>query len=126
VEAVDACALITRDEAAVALGLPVGEGLPDDFPPVFSCRYETEGIEYVDVSVLAYTDAEGARDGYQMALDINDYPEIEDIGEGAYFALGFGVTALQDKYEVTVDVIGPDDDQALEEDLVRKALERLP
>jgi hypothetical protein len=31
--------------------------------------------------------------------------------ERAYFALGFGVTVQQDNYEVTADVIGPDDDQ---------------
>jgi hypothetical protein len=124
--AVDACSLVARDEAEAALGAQVGEGEPEDFPPVFSCRYETDGFDFMSVSVLVYPDSETARGGYQLAIDINDYPEIEGLGDGAYFALGFGVTALQDKYEVTIDVLGPDDDQPLEEDLVRKALERLP
>lgn len=124
-DGIDACALVTRDEAAAALGVAVGEGQRDDFSPVYSCRYEGE-IEAVNVSVLVYPDEKTAKEGHQMAVDINDYPEIEGIGEGAYFALGFGVTALQGKYEVSVDVIGPDDDQPLEEDLVRKALDRLP
>jgi hypothetical protein len=126
-DAVDACSLITKDEAVEALGAPVGDGEAQDFPPVYGCTYRTEdGVGLVSVSVVVFDDADQAEAVYQLAIDNNDYPEIDGIGERAYFALGFGLTAQKGRYEFTIDIIGPDDDQALEEDLAQKALDRLP
>lgn len=125
-DAVDACSLITIDEAEAALGATVGEGTGIDTPPVYGCTYEAEAFAQVSVNVVVFDDAAQAEDIYQLAIDNNDYPEIEGIGDRAYFALGFGVAAQQGRYEVNVDVIGPDDDQALEEELAQKALDRLP
>ena len=124
--AVDACSLMTQADAEEALGAGVGAGEPEDFPPVFGCRYETGDFDTAIVSILIYDDASQAEAGYQLAIDINDYEEIDGIGERAYFALGFGITALSDRYEVSVDVIGPDDDEELEKELAQTVIGRLP
>jgi hypothetical protein len=126
-DAVDACSLITTDEAEEALGAPVGDGEAQDFPPVYGCSYRTaDGVGLVAVSVVVFDDADQAEAVYDLAIDNNDYQEIDGIGDRAYFALGFGLTAQQGRYEFTIDIIGPDDDRALEEELAPKALERLP
>ena len=125
-DAVDACSLITIDEAEAALGATVGEGTRLDTPPVYGCTYETEAFAQVSIIVVVFDDPAQAEEVYQLAIDNNDYPEIDGIGDRAYFALGFGVTSQQGRYEVTVDVIGPDDDQPLDEELAKKALDRLP
>ena len=125
-DAVDACSLITKDEAEAALEATVGEGIRQDTPPVYGCTYETEAFAQVSITVVVFDDSAQAEEVYQLAIDNNDYPEIDGIGDRAYFALGFGVTSQQGRYEVTVDVIGPDDDQPLDEELAKKALDRLP
>ncbi len=124
--AVDACSLVTGDEAEAALGSPVSDGEVQEFPPVYSCTYRPEEFGLVIVSVLVYDNDEQAEITHQAAIDNNEYEEIDGIGESAYFALGFGITALQGKYEVTVDVAGPDNDRELEEELAKVAVERLP
>jgi len=75
-DAVDACSLITKDEAEAALGDAVDDGEPGDFPPVYSCRYQTEDFDILDVTVVVYDDDETAEAAYEMVLDVNDYPEI--------------------------------------------------
>ncbi len=125
-DAVDACSLITKDEAETALGQSVSDGKNEDFAPIYACTYNTAGFDEVSVSVFVFDSNDQAKEGFQQAIDFNDYPEVEGIGEGAYYALGFGTSVLKDKYEITIHVLGPDNDQDLEKDLAAKAVKRLP
>jgi hypothetical protein len=124
---VDACALVTQAEAESALGAPVGEPEIGNTPPIFSCSYETAEFDVVSVIVAVYDSAEDAEDAFQLAIDINDYPEIEGLGERAYNGQPvLDVTVLTGSYELSVDVVGPDNDLQLAQDLARAALDRLP
>jgi len=126
---VDACSLVTQDEAEAALGAATGAGTAENTPPFFGCRYETEDFDSVSVSVLAYDDASQAEGGYQLAIDINDYPELDGLGDRAYDGRPLtGVTVLSGRYEVDVDVSGEDSDADFEtaKQLAAAAIDRLP
>ncbi len=126
---VDACTLVTADEASAALGASVGEGASENFPSFYGCRYETEGFEYLSVTVVAFASGDEAKTTYEQVLDINDYPKIDGLGDRAYDTRPIGtVTVQKGKYEVSVDILTLDDDADFEvaKDLARKAIGRLP
>ena len=128
-DAVDACSLVTKDEAEAALGAPVGDGEAQDFAPIYNCRYETEDFDILDVTVVVYDDDETAELAYEMVLEINDYPEIGGLGERAYDAspLG-GVNVLQGRYELSIDVSAGESDEDFDTatGLAERAVDRLP
>ncbi len=128
-DAVDACSLVTKDEAEAALGAPVGEGEAGEFPPVYNCRYQTEDFDILDVTVLVFDDDETAELAYEMALEINDYPEIGGLGERAYDSRPIGgVNVLQGRYELSVDVSAGESDEDFDTatGLAARAVDRLP
>ena len=125
----DACALVTREEAEAVLGASVGEPAREDTPPIAACTYETPDFDSVSVSVLTYDDSDQAEEGFQMAIDINDFPEVPGIGDRAYDARpAFGLTVLKGRYELEVDVSLEGDEAEFEaaKDLAATAVERLP
>jgi len=128
--AIDACSLITQAEAEATLGQPTGPGQPDDAPPIYSCSYQTTDFDVVSVVVLIYDDASQALGGYQMAIDINGYPEISGIGDRAYNAQPiFDINVLSGNIEVSVDISDASDDATQLQnsiELARLALSRLP
>jgi hypothetical protein len=124
---IDACALITQDEADAVLGTATGEPVRDDTPPINACAYGTESFDVVSVTIVTYADKAEAEDAYQMAIDINDYPEIEGLGDRAYNAQPIGdVTVLVGRYELGVDVSGPENDLEVARKLAAAAIGRLP
>ncbi len=127
--AVDACSLVTKDEAEAALGAPVSDGEAQEFPPIYNCRYQTEDFDILDVTVVVYDDDETAEASYEMALDINDYPEIGGLGERAYDGRPIGgVNVLQGRYELSVDVSAGESDEDFDTatGLAERAVDRLP
>jgi hypothetical protein len=128
--AIDACALITSEEARAALGKPVGEPVRSDFSPVYSCTYATsDGLENVAVTAAVYEDAAQAGEAYQLALTINGYDELAGIGDRAYRGVVFDITVLTGAYELSVDVTqSVDKDVQVQKasDLARTALTRMP
>ena len=67
--------------------------------------------------------------GYEMALEINDYPEIDGLGERAYDSRPIGgVNVLQGRYELSVDVSAErsDADFDMAAGLAERAVDRLP
>jgi len=125
----DACALVTREEAEAVLGASVGEPAREDTPPIAACTYETPDFDSVSVSVLTYDDSAQAEEGFQIAIDINDFPEVPGIGDRAYDARpAFGLTVLKGRYELEVDVSLEGDEAEFEaaKDLAATAVERLP
>ncbi len=128
--AIDACALITSEEAEAALGKPVGEPVRSDFSPVYSCTYATsDGLENVVVTAAVYDDAARAGEAYQLALTINGYDELAGIGDRAYRGVVFDITVLTGAYELSVDVTqSVDKDMQVQKasDLARTALTRMP
>lgn len=101
----DACTLITQAEAEQVLGTSTGSGQHEDTPPFYSCSYETENFDLVQVVVVIYDDNAQAQDAYQMAIDINGYPELAGLGDRAYNAQPiFDVNVLTGNIEVSIDV----------------------
>ena len=124
---IDACALLTQDEADAVLGAATREPVRGDTPPVNSCAYQTEDFDGVSVTVVTYEDKAEAERAYQTAIDINDYPEIESLGDRAYNAQPIGdVTVLVGRYELSVDISGPENDLQAAQDLAETAIGRMP
>ena len=125
----DPCELVTKVEAEQVLGASVGEPTREDTPPFAACSYETADLDSVGVSVLTYDDAEQAEEGFQIAIDINDYPEISGLGDRAYDARPISdVTVLKGRYELDIGVSaeGGEADFEAAKDLAAQAVDRLP
>ncbi len=128
-ETINACDLLTQEEVAAVLGSQPREGERSDSPPFYFCTFETEGFEQLDLSVVVFPSADDARVLYEEALDTNDYPEIEGLGDRAYDSRPIGdVTAQKGKFEVGVDILTEDDEADFQAaiELAGKALDRLP
>ena len=127
---IGACALITQSEAEQVLGASTGAGEPEDTPPIYSCSYETDNFDLVQVVVVVYEDNAQALDAYQMAIDINGYPELSGLGDRAYNAQPiFDVNVLIGNMEISIDISDSSDDAAQLQkaiDLAQVALTRLP
>jgi len=125
----DACELVTREEAEAVLGAPVGEPTREDVPPISACSYDTADFDSVSVAVVTFEDADQAEEVLQMAIDINDYPEISGLGDGAYDSRPiYDVTVRKGRYELSLDVSleGGDADFEAAKGLAATAVDRLP
>jgi hypothetical protein len=126
---VDACELVTREEAEAVLGVSVGEPTREDVPPIGACSYETADFDSVSIAVVTFEDADQAEEVLQMAIDINDYPEISGLGDGAYDSRPiYDVTVRKGRYELSIDVSleGGEADFETAKELAATAVERLP
>jgi len=101
-EQVDACALLTEEEAAEALGSNVEPGEPSDFAPFFGCRWAVDGtLDYVDVTVLTGTSTE-----LEYYFELTDETEsVDGYEEKAQWAEHTGTfEVLTEDYDVSVGV----------------------
>jgi hypothetical protein len=128
--AVDACALLTRAEAEAALGMPVGDPVRGDVPPMYSCSYVTANrLNNISVGATSYSDTRQAYDSYAMAVKINGYEEFEGLGDRAYKSPVSDVTVLKGRYELKVDVtlsIPKEEQVKKAREIAATALARLP
>jgi hypothetical protein len=125
---IDPCALVTKEEAEAIVGESLDEPLVTVTELLVSCLYSTPDFDSVNVDVLIYDDEDQAEGGFELALDINDYPEVEGIGERAYDSRPIGdITVLTGKYELSVDVSVGDGEADFEtaKDVAAKAVDRL-
>ena len=126
---IDPCALVTKEEAEAIIGESLGDPLETITELLASCLYSTPDFDSVNVDVLIYDDEDQAEGGFELALDINDYPEVEGIGDRAYDSRPIGdITVLKGKYELSVDVSveGGEADFETAKDVAAKAVDRLP
>lgn len=124
---IDPCALVTKEEAEAVVGESLGEPVVTITELLAGCLYSTPDFDSVNVDVLTYEDEDQAESGFQLAIDINDYPEIEGIGDRAYDSRPIGdITVLKGKYELSIDVSAGEDDFEVAKDLAAKAADRLP
>ena len=125
---IDPCTLVTKAEAEAVVGQSLGEPAVTITEMLAGCLYTTSDLESVNVDVLTYDSADDAKSGFQLAIDINHYPEIEGIGDRAYDSRPIGdITVLKGKYELSIDVsTGEQDEFEVAKDLASKAVERLP
>jgi hypothetical protein len=126
---IDACLLITKEEAEAALGKPVGEPTLEIYPMVSSCSYTAEDLDGVSIVVIEYENASAAADSFQMELDINSYEEVDGIGERALKPYPImDLAALIRNYEVSIDLATGDfeSEYLLARDLMVTALSRMP
>lgn len=108
---IDACALLTQADAEGVLSAQTGPALPGDAPPLYSCSYQTENFDVVQVVVLVYENQAQAQAAYQLAITTNGYTEIPGLGDRAYNAQPiFDVNVLVGNLEVTVDISDSTDD----------------
>ena len=126
---IDPCALVTKEEAEAIVGESLDEPVVTITELLASCLYSTPDFDSVSVDVLIYDREDDAKSGFQLAIDINDYPEVEGIGDQAYDSRPIGdITVLKGKYELSVDVSveGGDADFETAKDVAAKAVDRLP
>jgi len=125
---IDACLLLTQDDAAAALGKAVGEPVREAYPMLSSCTYTSEDLDGVTIVVVEYESSQDAAASFQMELDINNYEEVSGIGERALRPYPvMDLATLQENFEVSIDLwIGdPDHEYLLARDLMETALTRL-
>ena len=125
---IDPCALVTKEEAEAIIGESLDEPLVTITELLASCLYSTPDFDSVNVDVLTYDSEDDAKSLFQLAIDINDYPEVEGIGDQAYDSRPIGdITALKGKYELSVDISveGGDADFETAKDVAAKAVDRL-
>ena len=126
---IDPCDLVTKEEAEAIIGESLGDPVVTITELLVSCLYSTPDFDSVNVDVLIYDDEDQAEGGFELALDINDYPEVEGIGDRAYDSRPIGdITVLKGKYELSVDVSveGGEADFETAKDVAAKAVDRLP
>jgi hypothetical protein len=125
---IDPCTLVTKAEAEAVVGESLGEPAVTITEMLAGCLYSTPDFDSVNVDVLTYDSEDDAKSLFQMAIDINDYPEIEGIGDRAYDSRPIGdITVLKGKYELSVGVsTGGEDDFEVAKGLAAKAVDRLP
>jgi hypothetical protein len=125
---IDPCTLVTKAEAEAIVGESLGEPAVTITKMLVGCLYSTPDFDSVNVDVLTYDSEDDAKSLFQLAIDINHYPEIEGIGDRAYDSRPIGdITVLKGKYELSVDVsTGGEDDFEVAKGLAAKAVDRLP
>jgi hypothetical protein len=127
---VDACTLITREEAAAALGQPVGEGVREDTSPVFSCKYDAESnIEQLRVTATAFPSAQEAKEAYEMIVRSNDYEPVSGIGDRAYIPAIADLSVHRGRWELDIGLVLPGNREARFDKakaLASTAIARLP
>lgn len=129
--AIDACALLTKDEVEAVIGMPVGSPQPEESPPPFSgCRYEEDGLtQIVSIGVVAWNDVDEAEASFEFGAD--QYAAVEGLGDRAYNSQPIDdVTVLAGRYELSVGLYFVSDDDEAELEMARElaatALDRLP
>ena len=127
VSEIDACTLVTADEAAQALGAAAQAERPSagNVPPrLATCRYTAPrgaGLAVMTVSVRqGYSDTE-ARSGFEGTRDVLGQVENVDLGDQAFFAAE-QLHVLRGSTHLT---ISGDFGSAVAADLAERALERL-
>lgn len=122
----DTCALLTADEIESTLGV-AAPGVPEDYPPsFFGCRWETDDLSNISLSVLVYADAEEAADSFDSTVEMNGYALVDGLGDRAYDTAPLrGLTAQRGRYEASLSVFVSDDDDQAMLDLLEAVVERL-
>lgn len=126
---VDPCTLVTANEAAAALGAPVGEPERGDLTPIVSCSYFTESADILSVTLITYPNEDDAKTGFDAAIQTNDYQPLGELGDDAYNAQPvYDVAVRKGIYELNIDIITGDPSAELAQatELARTALDRLP
>jgi hypothetical protein len=125
---IDSCALVTKEEVEAIIGQPVGDPVVTTTELLASCFYTTSDLDGVSLAVVTYEDEQAAESGFQLAIDINDYPEVEGIGDRAFDSRPIGdITVLKGKYELSIDVFASGQDEfEIAKDLAANAADRLP
>lgn len=128
-DAVDACALITQEEAEEILG-GQAEQTRTDTPPLYDCTYEeVDGFNSVGVLVTVHPDEDEAASFVDDVVERNDYAEIDGLGDRAYNSQPFfDVSVLKGRYEIDIDVnrVDPEADLETAKELAQTVLDRLP
>lgn len=126
-EAFDVCAVISREEAGAALGVPVVAGKPNvaNFTD-FECHWESEdGFGHITIDVRTGTLA-ARTDWFEYA----DGEPIDGIGDRAKWEEIAGLEVLTTKYEIGVTGLHPQQDRSRRQEifieLARTVLARLP
>lgn len=130
---IDACALITKEEAEAVLGAAADEPTLETTSISAGCSYQTEQTEdfskKVGVFVLAYRNADEALAEERSTAEQNGHPVVEGLGDFAYDSRPFfTLTVVKGRYAANIDVLVTADDSDLEaaKGLAVTILDRLP
>lgn len=119
----DRCALLSAEEAAAAIGGPVGTGYPAG-PGNTACQWDgtSDDGSYVQVQVIADPNY------WSPPSLANGYRELAGLGEAAYVVPemgGFAAGALESGQVIAVGLAGEGASEQAAEGLLRLVVERL-
>lgn len=124
---VDACALLTTDEVAAALGAAVTSEEPETVAGIFfGCRWDGDG-SFLTLDVISHPNPESARASFDIYL--GDVTTIDGIGDAALSNDLVELAFIDGGFEVDFDLSGDfERDVALQrtQDLARLVIPRLP
>jgi len=102
---IDACALVTKVEAEAVVGEPLGDPAVTNTDTLSGCLYMTSDFKSVNVDVVTFKNEDDADSAFQLAIDINNYPEVKGIGDHAFDTRPTGdITVFKGKYQLSIDV----------------------
>lgn len=123
VAAMDRCSLLTAEEAAAAMGGPVGPGYPAG-PMQTACQWDgtSDDGSYVQVQVIADPNS------WSPPSLADGYRELRGLGEVAYVVPemgGFAAGALDSGQVIAVGIAGEGASEQAAAGLLRLVLDRL-
>jgi hypothetical protein len=109
----DACALIDDTTVEQVLGEPAEptDGTTGD---LYACSWEGVGdpLNVLSISVYAHPDAATAEQMYEETNEGLGGSEVAEVGDAATYSDAFGLDVLFDRYDISVDNTGPDEQQS--------------
>lgn len=129
---IDACSLLTSEEAAKALGGPVDPPQSGLAGPFSECIWRIEGGTEVDSAVAVQALGGVSADQFEQYVEENTPPElgpvepVSGVGDKAYEQIALMVQSGDAMVVVTVLSGDPDGGQSKQLGLAQAAIDRLP
>jgi hypothetical protein len=129
---IDACSLVTSEEAAAALGGPVDPPKPGFAGSFSECLWRIEGGTEMDSAVVVHALGGVSRDQFEQHVEENAPPElgpvepVSGVGDIAYQQIALFALAGDAMVVVTVLSNDPDGGESQQVALAQAAIGRLP
>lgn len=125
-EAIDACALLSADEVAAALGEPA-TSTDQSTGQMYGCSWEGESdaLNSLSISVYVHPDAATAKEMYDATKEGLEGSDIMGLGDETSYNESFGLEVLSGRYDISVDNTGPTEKES-DLTIAKRILEQLP
>jgi hypothetical protein len=109
-QALDICAMVDDATVQKVLAEPA-EATDQSTGDLYACSWEGAGdaLNVLSVSIYVHPDATTAAEQYELTMEGLGGSEITGLGQTASYNESFGLEVLHDRYDISVDNTGPDE-----------------